>query len=95
MGKITVVLEDTDDDEGVSFHVEFDPPITNEDEYLTAAQAEAAFMVEIMQRRASGQTLEQIAEEMSDEEYGTTAGGYEPAEVIYESPPMEGDEEPS
>jgi hypothetical protein len=84
MNKVIIELSDTDDDGGVSFHVEFDPPITNDDQILTPAQAEAAFMIEVMQRRASGQTLQQIAEEMDDEEYGHTAGGYEPSEVIYE-----------
>lgn len=78
MAKVNIVIEDTDDDGGVSFHVEFDPPVDTDVSVLSAAQSEGAFIVELMQRRASGETLTQIAEEMDD--YGTV-GGFDNAEV--------------
>lgn len=85
MPKVTMTIEDADDSGGISFSVEFNPSISNDETVLSPAQAEAAFMIEVMQRRASGQTLDQIAEEMADDEYGSVAGGYEPSEVVYEA----------
>lgn len=68
MAKVTISLEDTEEEGGVACHVEFNPPVPTEDDVeVTTAQYEGAFVVEVLQRRASGQTLTQIAEEMEDD----------------------------
>lgn len=89
MPLITITLEDTEEVDGINFKVVFDPPI-NDDTVLSAAQSEAAFILEVMQRRASGETLAEIAEEMDDDEYGRLAGGYEPGGVVTEDKEPEG-----
>lgn len=78
MAKFTLTLSDADEEGGIAAHVEWDPPLESDDDsYATPAQCEGAFMLEVLQRRASGQTLEQIAEEMNEDEY-PSVGGYEP-----------------
>lgn len=73
MAKVSIILSDTEEEGGVSCHVEFSPGVDEATE-LTTAQSEGAFLIELLQRRASGQTLAQIAEEMQDD---TTFGGLE------------------
>lgn len=76
MAKVTIELSDSEEEGGVNCRVEFDPPVsTKDDEEVTVAQYEGAFLVEIMQRRASGQPLSQIAEEMEDD--SLAVGGLE------------------
>lgn len=78
MAKVTLTLTDDETEEdGVLFRVEFDPPLTAET-VLSAAQSEAALILEIMQRRASGESLHEIADAVDDDEYGRIAGEYEP-----------------
>lgn len=77
MAKFTLTLEDADDDGGIACRVEFDPPLTTEEVEATPAQCEGAFILEVLQRRASGQSLDQIADEMDEDEY-PSVGGYEP-----------------
>ncbi len=68
MAKVYITLEDTEEEGGVACQVEFNPPVQTEEEIeLTTAQSEGAFLVEFLQRRASGQTMSQIAEEMEDD----------------------------
>lgn len=92
MATVTLTLADDDTDEdGVLFKVIFDPPLEDEDQVLTAAQSEAALILEIMQRRAMGESLKQIAEEVDDDEYGRIAGGFEPGGVGFtDKKPPEG-----
>jgi hypothetical protein len=71
MPTVTITIQDVpDSDDEVNFGVVFDPPL-EDDSIITAAQSEAAFIIEVMQRRASGQNLSQMADEMDDEEFGT------------------------
>lgn len=86
MPTVTITLQDDDSEpDAIQFKVQFDPPI-NDETVVTAAQSEAAFLLEVMQRRASGQTLQEIANEMDDDEYGRTAGGFEPGGVTITEP---------
>lgn len=80
MAKVDLTLSDSDEEGGVSFKVVFDPPVEDDEKDLTPAQAEGAFIMEIMVRRAQGESLQQIAEEMDEEEYGLVVGGYEPGD---------------
>lgn len=92
MAKVTLTIADDETEEdGVLFRVEFDPPL-DDDQIITAAQSEAALILEIMQRRAMGETLKEIAEEVDDDEYGRIAGGYEPGGISFtdEKPEPEG-----
>lgn len=66
MAQVSITLADDGTDDGVLFRVEFDPPL-KEDSLLTAAQSEAGWLIEVMQRRASGQSLAEMAVEMDDE----------------------------
>jgi hypothetical protein len=87
MATVTLTLSDDETDEdGILFKVVFDPPIEDDDQVLTAAQSEAALILEIMQRRAMGESLKQIAEEVDDDEYGRIAGGFEPGGVGFTEP---------
>jgi hypothetical protein len=70
MPTVTITIQDVPDSDEVNFGVVFDPPL-EDDSIITAAQSEAAFIIEVMQRRASGQNLSQMADEMDDEEFGT------------------------
>lgn len=69
MAKVTLTLSDTDEDGGVNFKVEFDPPGEEGDE-LTAAQSEAALVIDIIRLRAEGYNLGQIAETLNEADYG-------------------------
>lgn len=87
MPTVTITLQDDDSEpDAIQFKVQFDPPI-NDETVVTAAQSEAAFLLEVMQRRASGQTLQEIADEMEDDQYGREAGGFEPGGVTLKDIP--------
>lgn len=64
MAQVHIIFTDTDD-ENVNLTVEFEPPVTSESEG-TPAQCEAAFMIEIMQRHAKGETLAEIAVDLDE-----------------------------
>lgn len=66
MATVTITLADDGTEDGVLFRVQFDPPL-KDDDMLTAAQSEAGWLIEVMQRRASGETLAQMAAEMDDD----------------------------
>jgi hypothetical protein len=85
MASVNITLSDTDEDGGVAFRVDFDPPVEDTDIMLTPAQAEGAFIMEVMARRAQGESLSQIAAEMDEDEYGLVVGGYEPVDKEPES----------
>lgn len=68
MPQVTIILEDDGTDDGVLFKVQFDPPL-NDDDILTPAQSEAGWLIEVMQRRASGETLAEMSKDMDDEYY--------------------------
>jgi len=47
MSKVTIILEDCDDDKNIDITAEFDPPIdTSKSEILTTAQKVALLMLE-------------------------------------------------
>lgn len=71
MASVIITISDTDSDGGVNVKAEFDPALEDDETELTPAQAEGAFLIEVIQRRGSGQTLAEIASEMNDDEYGT------------------------
>lgn len=69
MAKVIFIIEDKDDDDGVSCRVEFDPPVDSEEDLdASAAQSEAVFLLEVLQRHASGETLAEMAVDM-DQQY--------------------------
>jgi hypothetical protein len=71
VAKVTLTFTDTEEDGGVNFRVEFDPPLSSDESAdVTHAQAEGMFIAEIMTRRAEGQTLAEMAEEIDDADYG-------------------------
>lgn len=75
MAEVNITLSDTDEDGGVNLRVEFDPPVTQDQEELTQAQAEGALVLEIIRLRAEGNSLAQIAEQINEEDYGTIIPG--------------------
>lgn len=94
MNRVIITLSDNDDEDGVNLRVEFDPPLDRDAETVSHAQAEAAFLIEIIKRRAQGQTLQEMANEVNEEEYGTVVSGSYTDDVIYAEPdePNEPDE---
>lgn len=86
MATVNILLMDTEEEGGVTFRVEFDPPIKGDEEYLSHAQAEAAFLIEIMRRRTEGQTLVQMASEIDEDEYGEVVVDSADAFVEYVDP---------
>jgi hypothetical protein len=84
MAKVNIVITDTEEDGGVNFRVEFDPPIREDQDYITHAQDEAGFILEIMQHRADGLTLKEIAEVMDEDEHGAVVKGTKNVETLFE-----------
>ncbi len=84
MAQVNIIITDTEEEGGVNFKVEFDPPIREDQEYITHAQDEAGFILEIMQHRADGLTLKEIAEVMDEDEHGAVVKGTKTTETLYE-----------
>lgn len=74
MAEVKIIISDTEES-GVNFRIESSPPLDGTEEELTHAQAEAAFLLEIIEHRAEGFSLAEIAERVDDSEYGEVIKG--------------------
>ena len=84
MAEVKIIITDTEEVGSVNFRVEFDPPLRDDLETLTHAQAEAAFLLEVMNHRAEGLSLSEIAELIDESEYGEVVEGTKTTDVLLE-----------
>lgn len=90
MAEVKIIITDTEEDGGVNFRFEFDPPLRDDQDILTHAQAEAAFLLEVMNHRAEGLSLEEMVPLIDESEFGDVVEGTKTSETVFD-----GNEDPN